>query len=86
MIALLVNAPSDRQSWLAATILALMALAIAANTLMLFSHEVPADEANVNKLRLEHLGRGFILSGEYGSRCRRNHPAPASQSGHGSTR
>lgn len=47
--------------WLAATILALVALAIAANTLLLFSQEIPADEANTYKLRLEHLGIGFYF-------------------------
>jgi hypothetical protein len=45
--------------WLAATVIALAALALAANTLVLFSTELPADEANVNKLRLEYLGPGF---------------------------
>jgi len=47
--------------WLAAAILALVALAIAADTLLLFSHEVPADEGNVNKLQLVHLGPGFYF-------------------------
>jgi hypothetical protein len=47
--------------WLAAAILTLVALAIAANTLLLFSQEIPVDEASTSKLRLEHLGIGFYF-------------------------
>jgi hypothetical protein len=46
--------------WLTAMVIALVALAIAANTLLLFSRDLPADEGNVIKLRLEHLAPGFI--------------------------
>lgn len=47
--------------WLTAMIIALVALAIAANTLLLFSRDLPADEGNVIKLRLERLSPGFYF-------------------------
>lgn len=47
--------------WPTTAVIALVALAIAANTLRLFSQEFPADEAGVNKIRLEHLGIGFYF-------------------------
>ena len=47
--------------WLAAMIIALVAFAMAANTLLLFSRDLPADEGNVIKLRLDHLSPGFYF-------------------------
>ena len=47
--------------WLTAIVIALVALAIAANTFLLFSRDLPADEGNVIKLRLERLGPGFYF-------------------------
>ena len=47
--------------WLTAVVIALVALAIAANTFALFSRDLPADEGNVIKLRLETLGAGFYF-------------------------
>jgi hypothetical protein len=47
--------------WLTAMIIALVAFAIAANTLLLFWRDLPADEGNVIKLRLEHLSPGFYF-------------------------
>ena len=41
--------------------IALVSLAIALNTLLLFHKELPADEGNVVKLRLERLGFGFFF-------------------------
>jgi len=47
--------------WIGALVIALISLAIAANTLLLFYKELPADEGNVVKLRLERLGFGFFF-------------------------
>jgi hypothetical protein len=47
--------------WLTAALLALVAVAIAADTLLLFSKEIPADEGGVNKMYLVHIGPGFYF-------------------------
>ncbi len=45
----------------AAFVLALVSLAIAANTWLLFSQPIPADEGGVNQLTLQHLHFGFYF-------------------------
>jgi len=47
--------------WLTASVIAGVALALAADSLLLFSKEIPADEGGVNKLRLAQLGPGFYF-------------------------
>ena len=49
------------RQWLAAIIAILIGLAISLNTFALFGQEIPADEANVNKLTLVSLGPGYYL-------------------------
>jgi hypothetical protein len=47
--------------WIVASVLTLIALVLAANTLLLFAQEIPADEAGVNKLVFEYPHVGFVF-------------------------
>lgn len=47
--------------WVLTLVVSGVSLLIAANTLLLFFKELPADEGNVVKLRLEHVGFGFFF-------------------------
>ena len=49
------------RQWLASILVILVGLAISLNTFTLFGQEIPADEANVNKLSLVSLGPGYYL-------------------------
>jgi len=49
------------RKWIAAIVLVVVSLAIAADILLLFSQQVPADEGGVNQLTLQYLDFGFYF-------------------------